>query len=291
MPPSTYQGHDTGKVYIYYTGYIFDTNFDTIISSSTYYFSRIIANAGDINKDNIKDFFISDGGSDIFLYLGIDSLVKINITNFGFGGGYVNIQADCDINNDGYYDFIIGNSSYKNSNGFIVGGAFVYLGNNTLDTIPTFKIEGEDQSVEFSRIMSTADINGDGFDEVFIFSRFPDYDSSFGKVYIYSYKKITDVKDNRKNIPDKFKLFQNYPNPFNPTTTIQYSTDNRQFVKLTIYDVLGREIVTLINEEKPAGAYRIEFDASKYNLSSGVYFCEFKINGISSSRIKMVLIK
>ncbi len=60
--------------------------------------------------------------------------------------------------------------------------------------------------------------------------------------------------------------------------------------------MLGREIVTLVNEEKPAGEYKVEFDASKYNLSSGVYFCELKIyggntsaNGVESQRIKMVL--
>ncbi len=284
-------GDDTAKVYIYYGGNSINTDPDTILhaNNSRDEYGNIIKNAGDINKDGMIDYFISNN-TEINLFSGQDTIIHFNGSVYG-AAGYINLESDCDINNDEYSDFIVGNASYKNSNGFIVGGAFVYLGGNTLDTIPKFKLEGEDQSVEFSRIMSTADINGDGFDEVFIFSRFPDYDSSFGKVYIYSYKKITDVKDNRKNIPDKFKLFQNYPNPFNPTTTIQYSTDNRQFVKLTIYDVLGREIVTLINEEKPAGAYRIEFDASKYNLSSGVYFCEFKINGISSSRIKMVLIK
>ncbi len=47
---------------------------------------------------------------------------------------------------------------------------------------------------------------------------YPDYDHRVGKVYVYSYKKITDVKNDKKNIPDKFKLYQNYPNPFNPST-------------------------------------------------------------------------
>ena len=69
-------------------------------------------------------------------------------------------------------------------------------------------------------------------------------------------------------------------------------------VKISIYDVLGREIATILNEEQSTGEYEIEFDASKYNLSSGVYFCELKINGgntstngVESQRIKMVLIK
>jgi hypothetical protein len=69
-------------------------------------------------------------------------------------------------------------------------------------------------------------------------------------------------------------------------------------VKISIYDILGREVATIINKEQPAGKYKIEFDTSKYNLSSGVYFCELKINGgntsingVESQRIKMVLIK
>ena len=119
-------------------------------------------------------------------------------------------------------------------------------------------------------------------------------DYFYGPPFILLFSDLSDVTGilaNGENIPKEFRLMQNYPNPFNPTTTIQYSTDKRQFVKITIYDVLGREIVILVNEEKPAGEYKIEFDASKYNLSSGVYFCELKINGINSSRIKMVLIK
>ena len=69
-------------------------------------------------------------------------------------------------------------------------------------------------------------------------------------------------------------------------------------VKILIYDILGKEIATILNEEQSAGEHKLEFDASKYNLSSGVYFCELQINGGSTSinrvefqRIKMVLIK
>ena len=94
--------------------------------------------------------------------------------------------------------------------------------------------------------------------------------------------------DEQTNQPLTFKLEQNYPNPLNPTTNIQYSIASRQFVVLKIYNVLGQEIETLINEEKPAGNHQIEFNAA--NLPSGVYF--YKIRAGSFSQVKkMLLIK
>ncbi|MFZ1461311.1 MAG: T9SS type A sorting domain-containing protein, partial [Ignavibacteria bacterium] len=71
-------------------------------------------------------------------------------------------------------------------------------------------------------------------------------------------------------IPDKYELSQNYPNPFNPVTNLEYGIAKLGFVSLKIYDVLGRELVTLVNEIKEPGYYKIKFNAG--NLSSGVYF-------------------
>ena len=71
-------------------------------------------------------------------------------------------------------------------------------------------------------------------------------------------------------LPEHFSLEQNYPNPFNPSTKIKYSIPTSGFVTLKVYDVLGKEIATLVNGEKPAGSYEVEFNAA--NLSSGIYF-------------------
>ena len=89
---------------------------------------------------------------------------------------------------------------------------------------------------------------------------------------------ITGVK-NDEIISRTFNLYQNYPNPFNPTTKIQFTipdvgTSFMKFVQLKVYDILGNEIATLVNEEKPAGIYEVNFDAS--HLSSGIYF--YKLN-------------
>jgi hypothetical protein len=94
--------------------------------------------------------------------------------------------------------------------------------------------------------------------------------------------------DEQTNKPLTFKLEQNYPNPFNPATSIQYSIASRQFVELKIFNVLGQEIETLVNAEKPAGNYQVEFNAA--NLPSGVYFYRIQAGSFNQVR-KMLLIK
>ncbi len=77
-----------------------------------------------------------------------------------------------------------------------------------------------------------------------------------------------------------FKLEQNYPNPFNPTTNIKYSILKESFVTLKVYDILGKEITTLVNEKKPLGNYSVNFNA--INLPSGVYF--YRMQAIPEGR-------
>jgi len=103
---------------------------------------------------------------------------------------------------------------------------------------------------------------------------------------------LTSVDD--KNLaPDKFSLQQNYPNPFNPATTIKFSipkiqgSDN-QFVKLSVFDLLGNEVKTLINQPMQAGKHSVEFNAD--NLSSGVYFYSLKYGGLQQTK-KMLLLQ
>ncbi|HPN38828.1 MAG TPA: carboxypeptidase regulatory-like domain-containing protein, partial [Melioribacteraceae bacterium] len=98
---------------------------------------------------------------------------------------------------------------------------------------------------------------------------------------------ITAVKI-ENNMPSNFSLSQNYPNPFNPETTINFTLPTQQQVSLKVYDVLGNEIATLVNEIKQAGSYEIKFNASKY--SSGIYFYSLK-SGNFSKTLKMTLIK
>jgi hypothetical protein len=86
----------------------------------------------------------------------------------------------------------------------------------------------------------------------------------------------------------KFNLEQNYPNPFNPSTSIKYAISNKQFVSLKVYDVLGNDVATLVSEQKPAGIYEIEYDAS--NLSSGIYYYKLVAGSFTDTK-KMILLK
>ncbi|MFA3781460.1 T9SS type A sorting domain-containing protein [Melioribacteraceae bacterium 4301-Me] len=100
---------------------------------------------------------------------------------------------------------------------------------------------------------------------------------------------ITDVNDNiDKVISYNYHLYQNYPNPFNPLTTINFSLPVSDYVELSVYNLLGQHIATLINEFKNAGSYAVNFDAS--NLSSGIYFYKLTTSKITITK-KMTLLK
>lgn len=99
---------------------------------------------------------------------------------------------------------------------------------------------------------------------------------------------LVGVKNNIDVIPKEHSLSQNFPNPFNPSTSIKYNIPERVFVEIGIYDILGRKIETLVNEEKPAGIYEITWYAE--SLPSGVYFYQLKAGGFIETK-KMLLMK
>jgi exonuclease III len=93
-----------------------------------------------------------------------------------------------------------------------------------------------------------------------------------------------------ENIPTTFELKQNYPNPFNPTTVISYQLSVSSHVKLTVFDLLGREVSTLVNEEQKPGNYNSQFSIHNSQLSSGVYFYQLKAGALVQTK-KMVLLR
>jgi len=113
------------------------------------------------------------------------------------------------------------------------------------------------------------------------------------KIDDLSFGPVTDVQESFSVKPAMFALSQNYPNPFNPSTMISYQIPNNDRVRLEIYDVMGRTLTTLVNEEKPAGQYTVPFDGSKF--TSGIYFYRINVitrNGkVFSQTNKMILMK
>jgi len=102
------------------------------------------------------------------------------------------------------------------------------------------------------------------------------------------YSQLVSITPVSNQIPGAFKLEQNYPNPFNPSTKINYSIPNTQYTILKVYDVLGNEVATLVNEKQNAGSYEIEFEGS--NLSSGIYYYKLLTDNFSDTK-KMILIR
>jgi len=98
---------------------------------------------------------------------------------------------------------------------------------------------------------------------------------------------VGNIKE-ESSLPKEFVLTQNYPNPFNPTTIIKYDIPGFSFITLKVYDVLGKEIATLVNDEKPAGSYEVEFSA--IGLPSGIYFYKLQAGNFIETK-KMVLMK
>jgi len=99
---------------------------------------------------------------------------------------------------------------------------------------------------------------------------------------------MTTAVESSSEVPATFALEQNYPNPFNGISNFGFSISDFGWVKLTVYDLLGREVAVLVNERKPAGHYEVRFDAS--GLSSGVYLYRLEAGGFVATR-KLHLVK
>ena len=191
--------------------------------------------------------------------------------SFGFGG-WVNTN--------------IGSSSEANSIKIATDGKIVVGGTD----LARYKFSGDlDLSFGTAGIVSGFDLLGYSLDlqqdaKILLAGKSGDdfAVARFNVVY------PTTIDDNNNFDLIDYHLLQNYPNPFNPTTTITYQIPKLSFVKLKVYDVLGNEIATLVNEEKPSGTFEAEFDGT--DQPSGVYFYRLKTGNYFKTR-KMILLK
>jgi hypothetical protein len=138
--------------------------------------------------------------------------------------------------------------------------------------------EGKGTTTETQYYNFIDDISGQSFKKYFYRLKHVDFNGNF------RYSDVTEVI----KVPSQFNLAQNYPNPFNPNTTIKYAISNPQLVTLKIYDVLGKDVTTLVNQMQSGGDYEVEFNAEE--LGSGVYYYQLKAGEFVSTK-KMILIK
>jgi hypothetical protein len=251
----------------------------------------------DVNGDGIDDLMHTNYQDSlsygIFVHYGkeslIDSIPNLILQNPGVGDFGKRIINAGDMNGDGYDDIAVTAPHGTITSGFV----FIYGGGPDIDK---YFDAGKGMSLDSrfgTSIASLGDINGDGLSDIIVGA--PQYDFENYKGYWGVFLGdtniiVTDVKPEEILNPEGFQLYQNYPNPFNPKTVIGYQLPVTGNAKITVYDILGNEVTVLINQEKSAGNYEIEFDAEKYNLSSGVYFYKLKTEGGEVSR-KMIYLK
>jgi hypothetical protein len=177
-----------------------------------------------------------------------------------------------------------------------MGHVSILFGGPEADSIPDVVINNSEfpsYQTEFGRdCTGIGDFNGDGVDD-FAFSAM---EFNRGTVYLVSGKSIaTGVRhDYDPILPEGFRLGQNYPNPFNSATTIEFDLPYRTQVQLVVYNILGREVMKLVDRELPAGSHRVEWNGadSRANLlASGVYFYRLTADGQKHDAKKMLLLK
>jgi hypothetical protein len=125
------------------------------------------------------------------------------------------------------------------------------------------------------------------YDAVFITPTFGWACGTSGALLKYN-TAIIGITKNENEVPFKNTLFQNYPNPFNPTTTISYYLEKKAFTKITIYDLLGKEVKSFVQGIRPAGTHKFKFPA--VNLASGIYIYKIEAGDFTQSK-KMVILK
>jgi hypothetical protein len=163
--------------------------------------------------------------------------------------------------------------------------SYTYTSQNTLETIlkETWSSETKWENYTF-RVISYGN-NGNWLEDV---TQLWDSTSWVNYLrYLATWDEPVTAKNDQFYL-NSYQLSQNFPNPFNPTTIIKYQIPKLSFVTLKVYDVLGNEIATLVNEEKPAENYEVEFNAT--NLPSGIYFYQLQIGSFVETK-KMVLMK
>ena len=160
---------------------------------------------------------------------------------------------------------------------FYVNGVFTHIATKGVSHVDEYIILSEEP--RFWEDLPDSIRNGATVQDTF----FVDY------VRVYQKKPAAPVEEREDKTLQKFALEQNYPNPFNPVTTIPFSISVDDFVTLKVYDMMGQEAATLVNEHKKAGAYAVPFDAT--DLPSGVYYYKLVVGSSFSKSRKMLLVR
>gem|GEM_PF-825563 len=214
-------------------------------------------------------------------------------------------SAKGDIDNDGYVDFVFGSRASSPSNGIIF--RFSYLGGeitapeNWETTIidSAYAVEDLPEGGIWSAL-AIVNVDDDDGQEVLYTSSvavpysvaFPSTSVSAPIIFLDSPNTSVSIEERDVQIAESYKLQQNYPNPFNPSTTITFNIPSNEMVSLSVYDLTGREVATLLNQSMSAGSYDLTWgglDNNGAQVASGVYIYTLKTSSFTDSKSMLLL--
>ena len=255
----------------------------------------------DANADGIDDLLWTNRDSTNSLnYIAVhfggtsfDTIPSMRLQSPDFVGGFGGVITSAgDMNGDSQADILVGGDQGTITSGFV----FVFSGGSEIDGYFDGAV-GQSTNSKFGwSVAGIGDINGDGLSDIIVGA--PEYDFGTNKGYWGIFLGDTNIPVTSVEIPDKphpfgFFLFPNYPNPFNSRTTIAYRLEKPSLVRLTISNLLGQELETLVGQKQRPGEYRVEFEADKY--PSGVYLYKLTVTdegGVTQTRTnRMIYIK
>jgi hypothetical protein len=288
-------------VKFYWGGPNFDTIPDLEITRNSAQFGRILLSVGDVNADGYGDLLISGGTEDRYgVYYGgpnIDTTMDLMIDWAGPSSFSPPTAATVgDFNHDGHPDILV---SYEVPSAFYFQ-VEMFLGGTHIDSIPEIHFEETDvpdvQASFAKEIANIGDFNGDGVDDFAAFSKTESGCCWWSEINVFAgwNSNPTDVNiDPHTQLPASYSLHTPYPNPFNPSTTISFDLPKRAGVKLVVFDVLGRELRKLIDQEMAPGAHSVKWDGTNdvgKAVASGVYFYRLSADQYTNCK-KMLLLK
>jgi len=219
---------------------------------------------------------------------GSDKILRMNYD----GSGYEILLTIADVSLIGPWDIdVVGDKFYFSDPG--LAEDIIYSANldgSGLDTVvteaeaPYFTVDLPANYIYWAEDYTIHRANLDNTNKIELVTGIPNF---LAGIALSSDSILLSI-DDEYSFAQKFELHQNYPNPFNPITLIKYQISEVSFVKLKVYDVLGNEVATLVNDEKPAGEYEVEFNGN--DLTSGIYFYQLRAGEFIQTK-KMILIK